>query len=177
MSQKRGFCRLYCPWNCWFRAGLGHEHLSPLTRLMVYPYVLDSLVSFGSCFRFWCGTEEGLCYTAFSPLLLGLQRAVMLQAWVLLLSLCLCFAHAAFAFCLQDKQTLQKTATKIHVFTSLQIRLWRDLGWGRMGGCCPQVSLCVLTLAGVICTYADYKGFSCFSIKGLSKRQKLHPDQ
>lgn len=61
-------------------AGLGHEHLSPLTRLMVYPYVLDSLVSFGSCFRFWCGTEEGLCYTAFSPLLLGLQRAVMLQA-------------------------------------------------------------------------------------------------
>lgn len=90
---------------------------------MVHPCILDNLVPLRTCFISWGGTEQGLCHAAFGPLLLGLQGAVMLQARVQLLSLWLCFTPAAFPFRLQEKQAFKTLPQKIHIITSLQIRL------------------------------------------------------
>lgn len=138
-------------------------------------------MSLGSCFRSWCGTEEGLCHLAFGPLLSGLQRAVMLQACMLLLSPSLCFAQAAFLFCLQDKQTLPKTATKNTRLYMVANQIVRRSGVGVDGW--------VLSLSVPMCSFSPYicwcdlqpmlvtKASPAALVKGLSKRQKLHPDQ
>lgn len=114
-------------------AGVWHLSIHPPDGASLCPGQLGASRDVFQILRDWIG----LVPCSFWSLLLGLQGAVMLQAWKKLLSLWLCFAHAAFPFSLQEKQAFKKLPQKIHIFTSLQIRLWRNLGWSWMSGCYP----------------------------------------
>lgn len=133
---ERGFCRFCCPWKCWFRTALGHEHLSPLTLLMVYSYVLDSLVSL-ELFQILVWDWRGFVSHSFWSLAFRRAKSSHATSVSAVAQPISALHRLPFISASKTDKLFKKLPQKIHVFTWLQIRLWRDLWWGWMCGCSP----------------------------------------